>query len=222
MSLEKLPARSNGQNIDETWFNLIKRILGGVIAPRNTDGEVTARAGSLGSATYRWKRLHCASGYFFPGAIKYKYKYTGITWTLERGWMLMDGRIINEANYNAEHGAGAWAADGIADSPIAGKYLPNIDGRYIRGVIGETLNTQSGASAITPSGAGSVDISHTHGSGTITSSWANNVDPTTNGTIIEETGNDGRHTHNVTLTTLSTSVNTGPTATEVNLFMRVI
>lgn len=222
MGLINIPTRANGQNVDETWFNRLKSALVGVFVPRNTSGTPETEAGSLGTSTYRFKKAYITAGDLFVGAIKFKYRYTSVTVPIDKGWMLMDGRIINEANYDAEHGAGSWAAHGVASSPIAGKYLPNTDGKYFRGVTGAVNNTQAGTVAITTSGSASVDPSHTHGSGTFTSGFATDANSVQVGTIIQETGNDARHTHDVTITALSTTVNTGPNAIEFNAYMRVV
>jgi len=61
MSTDSLPARSNGQTIDETWFNIIRTILSGDYVPRNTAGAATTIAGSLGTDTYRWLNLNLVS-----------------------------------------------------------------------------------------------------------------------------------------------------------------
>jgi hypothetical protein len=57
VSADTIPARSNGQTINETWFNLIRSVLGVDLVPRNASGVATAVAGSLGSATYPWLKV---------------------------------------------------------------------------------------------------------------------------------------------------------------------
>lgn len=83
--------------------------------------------------------------------------------TIPRGWMVLDGDIVNEANYNAIHGAGAYAADGVASSPLLAKNLPDMDERY---ATGNDTTTQSGASPITAVGnsGNTIDLEHSHGS----------------------------------------------------------
>ncbi len=220
MSLENLPARENGSNIDETWFNLVKRVLIGIIAPRNTGGTVEADAGRLGSPTYRWNNAFVTSGYLFTGALKSKYSYTSITIPVEPGWMLCDGRVINQTNYDAEQGSGAWVAHGISSSPIAGKHLPDFGGRYIRGVTGDTTNTQDGSATIAPSGSATINIAHNHGGGTLTSSTINNP-ATPGGSITDVENYVTDHTHDVTLDADATTASTGPLAVEMKIFMRV-
>lgn len=76
------------------------------------------------------------------------------------GWMLCDGRVINEANYNAEHGAGKWALD-VGSTALDGKYLPNMADKY---PVGKDTTTQDGSAAITSTGNtdNEIDIQHTH------------------------------------------------------------
>lgn len=220
MSLDNLPTRANGSAIDETWFNRIKKILGGAVAPRNSSGTVEAAAGRLGSDTFRWRRAHVASGYLFPGAIKAKYKYDGVTIPAEAGWMLMDGRIVNEANYDAEHGAGAWDDHGMSASPIAGLYLPNSDDRFLRGITGETGSTQDGSSPILFSGNADIDIEHNHGSQPMTTTAPNGN--TSGGTKNDLEVAIKSHTHTVSLLDDTTNVDCRPLAIEANMFMRII
>lgn len=58
MGLGTIPSRSNGQTIDEQWFNLIKTVLSVDLVPRNASGVVVSEAGALGSSTYPWARVH--------------------------------------------------------------------------------------------------------------------------------------------------------------------
>jgi len=57
MGADSIPARSNGQTINETWFNLLRTVLNGDLIPRNASGVATAIAGALGSSTYPWFKL---------------------------------------------------------------------------------------------------------------------------------------------------------------------
>jgi len=131
----------------------------GDLLPRNSSGVVTNIMGSLGSTTYKWLKLHVESGYWSIGDVKYFHSYNGLL-TASQGWMKCDGRLINEANYNTEHGAGSWASY-IGSSAIDGKYLPDMGGRYLTGA---ASTTQDGSIAFTYTGnAGSqIDIAHTH------------------------------------------------------------
>jgi len=222
MGLINLPTRANGQNVDETWFNRLKSALVGIFVPRNANGSPEDEAGSLGTETYRWKKMHVASGDLFVGAVKFKYRYTSVTVPIDKGWMLMDGRIINQTNYDAEHGAGSWLSHGVASSPIAGKYLPDTNGRYFRGVTGEEFETQDGSAPITTSGQASVDISHTHGSGTLTSGFGSGATLKTDKLNGVNNIVDMQHTHTASLTAHSQTITLGPKAIEMNAYMRVV
>lgn len=52
MGLGTIPARTNGQTIADTWFNIIRTALGGDQVPRNSSGIVGHEAGSIGTTTY--------------------------------------------------------------------------------------------------------------------------------------------------------------------------
>jgi hypothetical protein len=77
-----------------------------------------------------------------------------------QGWFPCDGSIINEANYNAIHGAGSWA-EYIGTSILDGKYSPSMNNKYL---VGASSTAQDGSSAITSVGNSShqVDLQHTH------------------------------------------------------------
>ena len=54
MGLGTISSRTNGQTIDQTWFNLLRTVLSEDLVPRNGSGVVTASGGSLGSTAYAW------------------------------------------------------------------------------------------------------------------------------------------------------------------------
>jgi microcystin-dependent protein len=54
MGTGTLSARTNGQTIDETWFNVIRTAIYTDFVPRNSSGIVTASGGSLGDAVTEW------------------------------------------------------------------------------------------------------------------------------------------------------------------------
>jgi hypothetical protein len=64
MSADTIPERSNGSAIDQTWFNIIRSVLGGDFLPR-TDGVVTDEAGSVGSTLYRWLNAYFIGMYLY-------------------------------------------------------------------------------------------------------------------------------------------------------------
>lgn len=132
----------------------------GTIVPINTDTATASDfAHDLGTEDHRFKRAYIATGYWEAGDIKAHHTYNGTT-PIGRGWMKCDGRIVNEANYDAEFSSGAWARE-IVSSPLNGKYLPNLTNKYLTG---STATAQDGTSALTFIGnTGSVaNIEHTH------------------------------------------------------------
>jgi hypothetical protein len=224
MGLERILTRANGQSVDETWFNLLKKVFIGAFVPRNSSGIPTSLAGSLGTTDYRFKRLHVSSGGLFCGYLKYKYVYSGVSGLLEPGWMLCDGRIINETNYDLEHGAGAWEAHEIV-SPVEGRYLPPSDGLHLRGVsmVGDIVSpTQSGVSPITTIGSATFEgEEHDHGD-ILTSSFANDRNLDRAAPVEDNPVAPKDHQHTLNLTLNSTTFDKNPVSIEMKLFMRIV
>jgi len=83
------------------------------------------------------------------------------TLSVPRGWMILNGNIVNSTNYDAIHGAGAWAIDGGSSSSLSGKYLPDMTSRF---PIGVASTSQDGSVAITAVGnsGNTVNLSHHH------------------------------------------------------------
>lgn len=96
----------------------------------------------------------------FVGEIKSMHTFNG-TISIPRGWMILNGDIVNSTNYDAIHGAGAYTADGVSGSAIDGKNLPNLVDKY---EVGASATTQDGTSAITAVGNTDheIDIQHSH------------------------------------------------------------
>lgn len=95
------------------------------------------------------------------GSMHMHHTYNGAT-PYGRKWMLCNGDIINQTNYDAQHGTGAYERDCVASSPIVGKYLPNMVNKY---PVGAAATTQTGSSAIGPVGLEShwlVQGAHSH------------------------------------------------------------
>jgi hypothetical protein len=88
------------------------------------------------------------------GEIKMHHTFNGAV-PIGRGWMVCNGAIVNQANYDAEHGTGAYVSDNVGSSPIAGKYLPNFVDKY---AVGSANTTQNGSTAITSEG----NVGHLH------------------------------------------------------------
>lgn len=159
MGTQRIPSRINGQVIDESWFNAITRALLDYLVPRNSDGAATDLSGSLGTPLLRWLKAFVSEGYWSVGDFKLHHSYNGAIGPGE-GWMLCDGRTINESNYDTEHGAGAWDTF-VGSSVLDGKKLPDFSGRYI---VGKATTTQDGSGDISATGvAGStIDTRHVH------------------------------------------------------------
>jgi hypothetical protein len=159
MADETLPVRQERQRIVAAWFNRIKTVLSGDFVPRGTSGAATNRAGALGSGSLQWLRAYLLSGYWSAGDVKVHQSYNASTGP-GHGWMLCDGRVINEANYDAEHGAGAWDTY-VGSSPLDGKYLPDADNKYL---VGAATTPATGASAIPTVGNANheVNLEHNH------------------------------------------------------------
>lgn len=94
------------------------------------------------------------------GNIKMHHTFNGAA-PIPRGWVVCNGNVVNESNYNAIHGSGAYVRDRVALSPIAGKYTPNMVNRYPTGT---SATTQSGTTAISAVGNASnqVNLQHNH------------------------------------------------------------
>lgn len=54
MGLGTIPARTNGQTIADTWFNILRTVLSGDVVPRNASGIVIDETASIGTTTYGW------------------------------------------------------------------------------------------------------------------------------------------------------------------------
>lgn len=120
-----------GTTILASDFNKITGALKGDLVPRNTSGIATTSAGSLGTSSFKWLRAQIESGYWSAGDVKMHHNYGGAA-PIGQGWMLADGRIINETNYDIEHGAGSWDIY-VVSSPLDGRYLPDMQNRYPSG-----------------------------------------------------------------------------------------
>ncbi len=159
MGLDIIPTIRELQKNDAEWFNALNRALSQDLVPRNSSGIPTDLAGSIGSSTLRWLFLRIASGHWVAGDVLAMHPYDGELSPGE-GWMLMDGRIVNQANYDIEHGSGHWATF-IQSSLIDGKYLPNMVDMY---AVGKATTAQDGSAPITTVGnpGHTIDLRHNH------------------------------------------------------------
>lgn len=94
------------------------------------------------------------------GSVMQFHTFNGAT-AVPRGWMILNGNVVSEANYNAIHGAGTYAADGVASSPLLAKNLPNMVNRYATGVL---VTGQNGSAPISAVGVQNnvLNLQHDH------------------------------------------------------------
>lgn len=158
MSADTIFKRYGSQLSDAAWLNLFKAALSESLLPRNSSGVVTSLAGNIGNSAYQWLKAYIMTGFWSAGDIKMHHSFNSEQGP-GHGWMLCDGRVISEAAYNTEHGAGSWATY-IGTSPLNGKYLPDFNGMI---AIGKDTTTQAGSIAITGvSGIDTTATDHAH------------------------------------------------------------
>lgn len=159
VSDDTIPTRRELKDNDAAWWNVIKDALSSNFLPRNASGVPTDMGGSMGSTTYQFLKAFIASGHWAAGDVQIIHPYDGDVLP-GQGWMKMDGRLINETNYDIEHGAGSWDIY-VVSSLLDGKYLPSMTNKY---GIGKATTPQTGAGAFTSVGntAHQISINHSH------------------------------------------------------------
>lgn len=150
-----LSSSNDGDTITADLFNQYFQAFRGNIVPRNSSGVPTDLAGTLGESAKRFLKAFIASGYWNCGDIKYHEDFGG-TKPVGQGWMKADGRVVNQTNYDTEHGAGAWATY-IVSSCLDGVTLPDFDNMY---AVGETTSSQWGDAV--GNSSHQINIAHTH------------------------------------------------------------
>lgn len=143
MGTETLPDRSDGQTIDETWFDIIRDAMKGNFVPRNTSGVATDAAGSMGTSTYRWSDVH-ADQATIPGAISAgSITFTTTPYTPPgvivpyaasdepTGFLKCNGQAVSRTIYAALYAA-IGDAYGEGDGSIT-FHVPDFRGRFLRG-----------------------------------------------------------------------------------------
>lgn len=147
----------DADNIQDAAISAAKLANNAVTTDKILDANVTT-AKIADNAVTAAKIAEIAQG--FVGEVKAFHTFNG-TVSIPRGWMIENGNVVNQSNYDAIHGAGAYTSDGISSSPILNKNLPNMTNKYI---IGSGSTTQDGSSAITSVGnSGSqIALNHTH------------------------------------------------------------
>jgi hypothetical protein len=175
--------------------------MAGDLVPRNVSGVATADGGDVGTTALPFKRAAITAGYFFAGQIISMHTYNGLL-SPGHGWMKMDGRIINEANYNTEHGAGSWATY-VISSALNGKYLPDTTSRLF--LSGRSTTTEDGSVAIATEGNSfnQIDLQHSHTISNHTHTIPDHnhqwYDNTGTGATPDNTYNSGGGSTNITL-----------------------
>ncbi len=199
MGIANIPSATDGTPIPASDHNAIANALKGDLVPRNSSGNATANAGNLGTNTFPFTSAKITVGYLFPGCVTLFHDYNGLL-TPGQGWMKLNGDIVNEANYDALHGAGSWDLY-IVSSPLDGKYLPNMANRY---PVGTAATTQAGTVAITKVGNTNHQValpSHSHTGPSHNHKWYESAAGASNDTSFSSSG---------------TSQNLGPIARALN------
>jgi hypothetical protein len=145
MGAGRIPDRSDGVQMDDSWFNTVRSAMtGDIVAREAVLGVATDIAAKLGpSESYRFLKAFIAFGYWDCGDFKLHHSYNGLI-SAGEGWMLCDGRTVSQANYDTEHGSGHWATF-VGSSPIDGLKLPDFTNRY---AVGASSTTATGSGAI--------------------------------------------------------------------------
>lgn len=160
MSDNTIPTAVDGTRMPASDHNSLRTAFIENVVPRNSGAVATDIAGSLGTSSLEWLKAFIASGYWNAGDIKSHHSYNGAVGP-GHGWMLCDGRVINETNYNAEHGAGTWDIY-VLGSSLDGLYLPSLVSDTF--TIGSSTTTQDGTSPITKIGSNNdiLNLQHNH------------------------------------------------------------
>lgn len=147
-----------GNKIQDEAIIAAKLTADSITTPKILDQSVTATKVALGAVT----SAKLATNFLSPaqGAIQLFHTYNGLL-SLPRGWMICNGDVVNETNYEAIHGASSYTEDGVASSLLLTKNLPDMTNLF---AVGSATTTQDGSSAITTVGNtdNEVDINHSH------------------------------------------------------------
>ena len=175
------------------------KLSDGAVTNSKIESQAITTAKIVDSAVSQIK-TNPVAGFLPAGAVEMFHSYGGAV-SYPRGWMLCNGNVVNEANYDAIHGAGAYDADSVAASPLNNKTLPDMDNRY---AVGVSATVKDGSIEITAVGNEDhqIDLSHTHtsnhrhtigagGNAEIINGeiWANSEDGIMRTEYVEETSN---------------------------------
>lgn len=122
------------------------------------DRSVTEAKLANGSVTT--DKVNSIAGALPPGAVQMFHSFNS-TVDVPRNWMICNGDVINETNYDTIHGAGAYAADNISTSPLLNKNLPDMADKYAVGVA-DTIKDGAAAIASVGNTDHETNFSHTH------------------------------------------------------------
>lgn len=170
MGTNNLTTKNDGDVASADDVNQYKTAMSGDIVPRNSSGVPTDESGSFGTPTYKAKNTEVVNGHFFTGMIIPFHDFNG-TVSPGQGWMKCNGDVVNETNYDAIHGSGAWAIY-VVTSDLDGLNLPDLAAKYL---VGTAATSQDGSSPITFEGNSDheVDIAHVHAIGSHVHKWYN-------------------------------------------------
>lgn len=157
MGTETIPLRKAGQVIQKTWINNFQEVLSGSFIGRFSNGIVQNNYGRLGTSAYKWRRHFVFIGDGGAGDVLPWYDYNGDV-LLPQGFMLCNGDVINQTNYDSQHLSGDWVKY-ISSSVLNGLYLPDMNGNFAM----KTLSTlESGSAPITTYGSHTMNVAHAH------------------------------------------------------------
>jgi len=214
MGTETIPDRKRRHTIQKSWLNNFRDVLSGNFIGRYLNGEVRADYARLGNQTYKWKRANIYIGHLQLGSVLPFYDYAGV-FAVPQGWMLCDGSIINETNYDSQHNTGDWD-EYIVSTALSGKYLPNMNAKFIAST-GDSLAT--GAAPIASVGSHTFNASHDHTGSTNTGISASSIFFTPAGT---RNIPNLSHTHTVSIPSdLSATLNKEPEYILTKFIMRI-
>lgn len=161
----------DADNLQDAAVTTAKLASDAVTTAKITDANVTTA--KIADNAITGAKLDAKIG-SLVGEVKLFHTFNG-TLSVPRGWMVLDGDVVNQTNYDSLHGAGAYSTDGVSSSALLNKNLPNMASRYPRGA---TTTTQDGSSAITTVGNANstINIQHSHTVDSHNHKWYDQVD----------------------------------------------
>lgn len=123
MSLDSIPTRANGAEIDNTWFNVLQAVLGADVVPRTAGGVPTDIAGNLGTLTYAWTSLLAVTAYLRANGHKVGLQAPGtlaadLTLTLPGSLPSALSALTIDASGNIAFGAAKTAVQGTSSGAL--------------------------------------------------------------------------------------------------------